>query len=452
MKAKTWTPRSWRTKPAEQIPFYPDAAKLAAVEARLAACPPLIFAGEARRLQDRLARVAAGKAFLLQGGDCAESFNDFKANTIRDTFRIILQMAIVLGFGTKKPIVKVCRAAGQFAKPRSGGYETRNGVTLPAYRGDMVNGFEFDAAARTPDPARMERAYAQSAATLNLLRAFAQGGYADLRRVHAWNLGFLKKSPVHKHYESIAKRLEETLSFMESLGITGESNPQIRETEFFTSHEALLLNYEQALVRRDSTTADAGKGYEGDWYDCSAHMLWVGRRTQRPDGAHVEFLRGVGNPLGLKCGPDMSACELIKLIDILNPENIPGRLTLIVRMGHEKVKYKLPALIKKVVREGRAVVWCCDPMHGNTIVTKTGYKTRPFSDILGEARAFNEIHHAEGTYPGGVHFELTGNDVVECLGGDQAITEEHLAEGHYETLCDPRLNARQSLELAFRLF
>ena len=410
MKAKAWTPGSWRAKPAEQIPSYPDAAKLAAVEARLAACPPLIFAGEARRLQDRLASVASGKAFLLQGGDCAESFNDFKAKTIRDTFRIILQMAIVLGFGTKKPIVKVCRAAGQFAKPRSGVSETRNGVTLPAYRGDMVNGFEFDAAARTPDPARMERAYAQSAATLNLLRAFAQGVCAS------------------------------------------ESSPQIREAEFFTSHEALLLNYEQALVRRDSTTADAKKGYEGDWCDCSAHMLWVGRRTQRPDGAHIEFLRGVGNPLGLKCGPDMSAGELIKLIDILNPENIPGRLTLIVRMGHEKVKDKLPALIKKVVREGRAVVWCCDPMHGNTIVTKTGYKTRPFSDILGEARAFNEIHHAEGTYPGGVHFELTGNDVVECLGGDQAITEEHLAEGHYETLCDPRLNARQSLELAFRLF
>ncbi len=451
MKAKIWTPDSWRTKPAEQMPAYPDAGKLAAVEARLASYPPLIFAGEARRLQDRLAQVAAGKAFLLQGGDCAESFGDFKANTIRDTFRIILQMAIVLGFGTKKQVVKVCRAAGQFAKPRSGGSETRDGVTLPAYRGDMVNGFEFEAAARIPDPARMERAYTQSASTLNLLRAFAQGGYADLHQVHAWNLDFLKKSPVNDHYESIARRLDETLSFMASLGITSESSPQIREAEFFTSHEALLLNYEQAFVRRDSTTAHAQKGYEGDWYDCSAHMLWIGRRTQRPDGAHVEFLSGVKNPIGLKCGPEMSAGELIRLIDILNPENVPGRLTLIVRMGHEKVKDHLPALIKKVSQEGRAVIWCCDPMHGNTIVTKTGYKTRPFSDILSEVRAFNEIHHAEGTYPGGVHFELTGIDVVECLGGDQAITEEHLAEGHYETLCDPRLNARQSLELAFRL-
>jgi len=433
------------------MPSYPDTAKLAAVEARLASYPPLIFAGEARRLQERLAQVAAGKAFLLQGGDCAESFSDFRANTIRDDFRIILQMAIVLGFSTKKQIVKVCRAAGQFAKPRSNDLETRGGVTLPAYRGDMVNGFEFDPAARTPDPERMERAYAQSASTLNLLRAFAHGGYADLHQVHAWNLDFIKKSPENSHYENIAGRLEETLSFMASLGVTAESSPQIREAEFFTSHEALLLNYEQAFTRRDSTTADPRRGYDGDWFDCSAHMLWLGRRTQDPDGAHVEFLRGVRNPIGIKCGAEMSPAELMELIDILNPGNTPGRLTLITRMGHEKIKAALPALIRRVEREGRSVVWCCDPMHGNTTVTRNGYKTRSFGDILKEVRAFNEIHRAEGTYPGGVHFELTGNDVVECLGGDQKITEEHLAEGRYETLCDPRLNARQSLELAFRL-
>lgn len=449
-----WTPDSWRNKKAAQMPKYPDMNKVVEVEGRLATYPPLVFAGESRRLKERLASVAEGQAFLLHGGDCAESFNEFRANTIRDNFRILLQMAVVLTFGVKKPVVKIGRVAGQFAKPRSNDLEERKGQSLPSYRGDIINGFDFDPAARTPDPARMERAYVQSVATLNLLRAFSQGGFADLHQVHAWNLDFVRKarSQQSEHYEDIARRLEEALSFMQSIGISKDNTPQIYETEIYTSHEALLLNYEQALTRRDSTTARPADGYEGDWYDCSAHMLWIGDRTRQPDGAHVEFLRGVKNPIGLKCGPSLKPDELIQLIDTLNPHNQPGRLTLISRMGHDKIEQYLPTLIKKVRSEGRKVVWCCDPMHGNTISASNGYKTRPFGHILTEVRKFFEIHQAHGTIAGGVHFELTGKDVIECIGGDQEIMEEHLAEGLYETLCDPRLNATQALELAFNLF
>jgi 3-deoxy-7-phosphoheptulonate synthase len=446
-----WSPDSWKSKKAEQMPVYPDAAKLAQVEARLASYPPLVFAGEARSLKEKLADVAEGRAFLLQGGDCAESFSDFRANTIRDTFRVLLQMAVVLTFGAKRPIVKVGRMAGQFAKPRSNPNETHGGVTLPVYRGDIINGNPFDEKSRIPDPERMERAYVQSASTLNLLRAFSRGGYADLHQIHAWNLDFVKKSSQTARYEAVAKRLDETLAFMAAVGVNSANTQAIREVEFYTSHEALLLPYEQALTRQDSTTARPTEGYAGDWYDCSAHMLWLGERTRQPDGAHVEFLRGIKNPIGVKCGPNMSPDDLIRLIDILNPENEPGRLTLITRMGHEKIAKGLPPLIQRVRNECREVVWCCDPMHGNTVTASNGYKTRNFQHILSEVKSFFAIHQAEGTYAGGVHFELTGRDVVECLGGDQAIKEEHLAEGLYETLCDPRLNATQALELAFQI-
>lgn len=446
-----WTPDSWRQKAKHQIPEYENQAKLKEVEQTLSKFPPLVFAGEARQLKARLAQVAQGKAFLLQGGDCAESFDEFRSNTIRDNFRILLQMAVVLTFGERKPIVKVGRVAGQFAKPRSNTEETRDGVTLPSYRGDIINGFNFDKASRVPDPERMIRAYVQAASTLNLLRALAQGGYADLNQVHAWNLDFVKKSSQATRYETVAKRLDDALTFMAALGITSETTPQIRESEFYTSHEALLLYYEQALTRRDSTTARPQDGYEGDWYDCSGHMLWIGERTRQPDGAHVEFLSGVKNPIGLKCGPNMTPDELMVLIDKLNPTDEAGRLTLITRMGHEHVDKKLVPLLRRVKQEGRTVVWCCDPMHGNTITTPNGYKTRAFQSILNEVKGFNEVHKAEGTYAGGVHFELTGKDVVECLGGDQEITHETLAQGNYQTLCDPRLNATQALELAFQL-
>ncbi|MEK6554978.1 MAG: 3-deoxy-7-phosphoheptulonate synthase class II [Bdellovibrionota bacterium] len=448
-----WSPDSWRKKKASQIPQYPNQEKLAEVEARLASYPPLVFAGEARTLKQRLASVSRGEAFLLQGGDCAESFNEFRANTIRDTFRVLLQMSIVLTFGKKKPIIKIGRVAGQFAKPRSNDTETRGDVTLPSYRGDIINGFDFNEASRIPDPTRMERAYVQSASTLNLLRAFSNGGFADLRQVHSWNLDFVKKNNTQSnHYEDIAKRLDETLAFMQACGISSENTPQIHEVEFFTSHEALLLHYEQALTRRDSTSARPQDGYEGDWYDCSGHMLWIGDRTRQLDGAHVEFLRGVKNPIGLKCGPSSKPDELMKLIDILNPENEAGRLTLISRMGHDKIDDFLPTLVQKVRASGKNVVWCCDPMHGNTITATNGFKTRPFGNILTEVQKFFAIHKSLGTIAGGVHFELTGKDVVECTGGDQEILEEHLAEGLYETLCDPRLNASQALELAFQLY
>ncbi len=451
MKNQEWSPESWKKKRAQQIPAYPDQTKLAEVEARLSTYPPLVFAGEARQLKARLSQIVEGKAFLLHGGDCAESFVDFRANTIRDNFRILLQMAVILTFSGKKQVVKVGRTAGQFAKPRSNETETQNGVTLPSYRGDIINGYNFTEEERIPDPQRMERAYFQSASTLNLLRAFSQGGYADLNQVHAWNLDFVKKSAQTTQYENLASRLDESLSFMAALGFSSETTLQIRETEFYTSHEALLLPYEQALTRRDSTTAKPEEGYEGDWYDCAAHLLWIGERTRQPDGAHVEFLRGVENPIGLKCGPNMKPDELLRLIDILNPENEPGKLTLITRMGYQKIDTGLIPLIRKVQEEGRKVVWCSDPMHGNTTTASNGYKTRNFQHVLTEVQKFLSIHESEGTHAGGVHFELTGKNVVECTGGDQEITEQHLAEGLYETLCDPRLNASQALELAFKL-
>ncbi len=438
--AGKWTPNDWRGYPIRQQPEYPDPAALEAVEARLGTCPPLVFAGEARRLTSQLAEVAEGRAFLLQGGDCAESFAEFHADNIRDTFRVLLQMAVVLTYGANCPVVKVGRIAGQFVKPRSADTEEQNGVVLPSYRGDMVNAMAFTAEARTPDPERLMQCYAQSAATLNLLRAFAQGGYADLRRVHRWNHGFVARSPQGERYQEFADRISEALDFMAACGITSETTPQIAATDFYTSHEALLLQYEQALTRIDSTT--------GDWYDCSAHMLWIGDRTRQVDGAHVAFLRGVGNPIGVKAGPTLGADELLRLIDALNPGNEPGRLTVICRMGADKVEKLLPPLVRAITREGRKVVWACDPMHGNTVKSSTGYKTRAVERILAEVRGFFAVHLAEGTYAGGVHFEMTGQDVTECIGGAQEITEHGLAD-RYHTHCDPRLNASQALELAF---
>jgi 3-deoxy-7-phosphoheptulonate synthase len=422
------------------MPEYGDLAALAAVEARLKTHPPLVFAGEARNLTAALAQVAGGKAFLLQGGDCAESFAEFHPDNIRDTFRILLQMAVVLTFAAGVPVVKVGRIAGQFAKPRSDDLETRDGITLPSYRGDNINGSEFTAEARAPDPARLMQAYAQSAATLNLLRAFASGGYADLHNVHRWTLGFIAGSPAGEQYKVLAQRISESLDFMVACGITPKSVPQLRTTDFYTSHEALLLGYEQAMTRVDSTS--------GDWYDTSAHLLWIGDRTRQVDGAHVEFCRGIKNPIGLKCGPSMSEDELLRLAAVLNPENRPGRLTLITRFGADKVGEKLPPLIRAVKREGLSVVWSCDPMHGNTIKLQSGFKTRPVDRILDEVRGFFAVHRAEGTHAGGVHFEMTGQDVTECLGGAQAIREIDLHD-RYQTACDPRLNASQALELAF---
>ena len=427
--------------PIRQVPDYPDQAALVAMEGKIARFPPLVFAGEARSLRAALARAGDGQAFVLQGGDCAEGFPDFTANTIRDTFRVLLQMAVVLTFGGSVPVVKLGRMAGQFAKPRSSDVETKDGVTLPSYRGDIVNGPDFTAEARTPDPSRMEFAYMQSAGTLNLLRAFATGGYADLHEVHRWTLDFAQRSPLAARYEDLAGRIDETLNFMKACGMS--DLPQVRETDFYTSHESLLLPYEQALTRVDSTS--------GDWYACSAHFLWIGDRTRQPDGAHVEFLRGVKNPIGMKVGPSMDADELVRLTEILNPANEKGRLTLISRMGATKVEEKLAPLVRAVARAGRNVVWLCDPMHGNTTTVGTGkasYKTRAFDAILGEVRGFFNVHEAEGTVAGGVHVEMTGREVTECLGGAHRLSEADLA-ANYATFCDPRLNAEQSLELAF---
>jgi 3-deoxy-7-phosphoheptulonate synthase len=440
--AADWSLTSWRGRPAQQMPVYADTAALADAEARLRRYPPLVFAGEARKLKGALAKVAAGEAFLLQGGDCAESFVDFSANNIRDTFRVLLQMAVVLTYGAGVPVVKLGRMAGQFAKPRSSNVEKVGEVELPSYRGDNVNGFEFTAASRLPNPERMVQAYNQSAATLNLLRAFAQGGYADLHEVNRWNLDFVRNSPAAAKYEDLAARLDETLNFMAACGLNSATTPQIAETDFFTSHEALLLPYEEALTRVDSTS--------GDWYDCSAHMLWIGDRTRQPDGAHVEFLRGVRNPIGFKCGPSLSVEDTLRLIDTLNPANEPGRIVLIVRMGAEKVAEKLPPLVRAVKRAGKSVVWSCDPMHGNTVTANNGRKTRHFDSILREVKEFFAVHRAEGTHPGGVHFEMTGQEVTECIGGSTEITVDNLNE-RYETQCDPRLNASQVLELAFLL-
>ncbi len=435
-----WALDSWKTKTAHQMPVYEDIKALEAVEKTLSNYPPLVFAGEARNLKKGLAKASAGEAFLLQGGDCAESFAEFHPKNIRDTFRVILQMAIVMTFAAGMPVIKVGRLAGQFAKPRSEPNETRNGVTLPSYKGDIINGSEFTPQSRRADPQRIVQAYNQSAATLNLVRAFAHGGYADLHRVNKWNLDFVKGHPLSERYQDMSERLTQTLDFLSAAGITSENSQQIREVDFYTSHEALLLPYEQALTRIDSTT--------GDWYDVSSHFLWIGDRTRQPDGAHVEFLRGVKNPLGMKCGPSLSTDDLMRLLDTLNPHNEPGRITLISRMGHEKAEKFLPALVRKIKSEGRAVVWSCDPMHGNTRTSSTGYKTREFENILTEVRAFFNVHHAEGTHAGGIHLELTGQNVTECTGGGHKITEEDLAE-RYHTHCDPRLNASQALELAF---
>ncbi len=434
-----WSPNSWRAKPIQQVPSYPDFTALEDVEARLATFPPLVFAGEARKLKKQLASVANGEAFLLQGGDCAESFAEHGADNIRDFFRVFLQMSVVLTYAGAQPVVKVGRIAGQFAKPRSSDIEKQGDVALPSYRGDIINGIDFDEKSRIPDPARQEMAYRQSAATLNLLRAFAQGGYASLENVHKWMLGFISDSPQAAKYEALANRITETMEFMRAVGITSESNYALRETDFYTSHEALLLGYEQALTRIDSTS--------GDWYATSGHMIWIGDRTRQPDHAHIEYCRGIKNPLGLKCGPSLTPDGLIELIDQLNPENEPGRLTLIARFGAEKVGDHLPKLVRAVEKEGRKVVWSCDPMHGNTI-TAAGYKTRPFDRILQEVQNFFEVHRAEGTHPGGIHVEMTGKNVTECTGGARAIRDEELQD-RYHTHCDPRLNAEQAVELAF---
>lgn len=437
-----WTPASWRQNPAVQMPTYPDKEALGKVEQNLAKVPPLVFAGEVRLLKKNLAKVSQGKAFILQGGDCAEAFDDIRPDNIRDTFKILLQMAVTLTWGAKMPIVKIGRMAGQFAKPRSADTEVVNGVELPSYRGDIINAFDFTSEARIPDPNRMLEGYYKSASTLNLLRAFAQGGFADLEKVHRWNVDFVRNPAISNRFENIAMRLDETFDFMRACGIDPQNVTQLQETEFYTSHEALLLNYEQALTRKDSLT--------GDWYDTSAHMLWIGERTRQIDHAHVEFCSGVQNPIGMKVSHALAPDDLLRLIDKINPQNEEGKMVLITRMGADNLRKHLPTLIKAVQKEGRNVAWICDPMHANTFKSSTGYKTRSFDNILGEVRAFFDVHNDMGTYAGGVHFEMTGTDVTECIGGSLEVTEEDL-HSRYHTACDPRLNAQQSLELAFIL-
>lgn len=439
---EAWSPTSWKAAEARQLPVYGDARALAEVEQMLARFPPLVFAGEARALTQDLAKVADGKAFLLQGGDCAESFAEFHPNNIRDTFRVILQMAVVLTFASKLPVIKLGRMAGQFAKPRSGEFEEQADIRLPSYRGDIVNDIAFDETARTPDPRRMVQAYNQSAATLNLLRAFSSGGYANLHQVQAWTHDFMGRSPWTRQYRDIADRIGEALDFMSACGIDMETVPQLKATQFYTSHEALLLPYEQALTRQDSLT--------GGWYDTSAHFLWIGDRTRFEGSAHVEFLRGIGNPIGIKCGPSLEPPTLLRLLDTLNPARVSGRITLITRFGHDRIEAGLPPLVRAVQQEGHPVVWSCDPMHGNVIKAGNGYKTRPFERILAEVRGFFAVHRAEGSFGGGIHVEMTGQNVTECTGGAVDVTELSLAD-RYHTHCDPRLNAAQSLELAFLL-
>jgi len=436
-----WNLDSWKYRVAKHMPNYENEKDLKNVEQKLASFPPLVFAGEVRSLKNQLKEVSDGNAFLLQGGDCAESFSEFNADNIRDTFRVILQMAVVLTSGMKLPVIKVGRMAGQFAKPRSNPTEIINDLELESYKGDIINGIDFNQKDRDPNPDRLIQAYNQSASTLNLLRAFSQGGFANLNKIHQWNLNFVKGENAAK-FREISSRIDECLSFMEACGINGNSVRQLNETDFFTSHEALLLQYEEALTRIDSTS--------GKWYDVSAHMLWVGDRTRQLDGAHIEFLRGIENPIGIKVGPSTKTEELLKILDVLNPNNEAGKITLICRMGHEKVSGILPKIIRSVNSAGKNVVWTCDPMHGNTIKSNTGFKTRPLKDIISEIQQFFQIHRSEGTYPGGVHLEMTGQDVTECMGGLQEITDEDL-KNRYHTYCDPRLNASQSLELAFLL-
>ena len=434
-----WQKTDWRAKPRVQMPDYTDAEALTAVEAQLAKYPPLVFAGEARRLRSQLAAASRGEAFLLQGGDCAESFDQFSADAIRDTFKVMLQMAMVLTYGAKVPVVKVGRMAGQFAKPRSAPTEVVDGVELPSYRGDIINKLDFTPEARIPDPAKMLQAYTQAAATLNLLRAFSTGGLADVHQVHSWTLGFTEGEQAAE-YREMAQRISDTLGFMKAAGLDADRAPSLQTVDFYTSHESLLLEYEEALTRVDSTT--------GTWIAGSGHMIWIGDRTRQPDGAHVEFARGVQNPIGLKCGPTTTPEDLKVLMEKLNPNNEAGRLTLIARFGAGSVGEHLPRLIKTVQEEGANVLWTCDPMHGNTIKSSSGYKTRPFDSVLREVREFFGVHAAEGTIPGGVHFEMTGQDVTECTGGVRAVSDEDLSH-RYHTACDPRLNASQSLELAF---
>ena len=436
-----WTKESWRELNILQQPDYEDKAKLKEVENKLASLPPLVFAGEARRLQGRLAQVCEGKAFLLQGGDCAESFANFSANSIRDTFKVMLQMAIVLTFASGCPVVKVGRVAGQFAKPRSSDTETINGITLPSYRGDIINSPVFSAEARKADPARMLEAYHQSAATLNLLRAFARGGLADLQQVHKWNLGFVKNAGSGtEKFEHLAEQISQALAFMEACGINTKNSPTLRETAFYTSHEALLLPYEEALTRIDSLS--------GEPYCCSAHMLWIGERTRGLDDAHVHFLSGVKNPIGCKMGPNATADDIIKIANKINPANEAGRFNIIIRMGSQLIGERLPKILEGVKREGLNILWSIDPMHGNTVKASNGYKTREFEAVMSEVKSFFDIHKACGTVAGGVHLEMTGNDVTECTGGISGVSEADLAS-RYETQCDPRLNAEQALELAF---
>ncbi|WP_422137434.1 class II 3-deoxy-7-phosphoheptulonate synthase [Endozoicomonas sp. ALC020] len=439
---KQWQVDSWREMPVIQLPEYPDQDHLKQVEQQLHRMPPLVFAGEVRALRQKLTAATEGKAFLLQGGDCAESFLEFSADNIRDTFKVLMQMAVALTFGASCPVIKVGRMAGQFAKPRSSGTEVIEGVELPIYRGDIINAMDATVESRIPDPERMLKAYHQASSTLNLLRAFAQGGLASLEQVHAWNLDFVASSPQSEQYSHLADRIDEALDFMRACGISSEHSRVISETDFYTSHEALLLPYEQAMTRQDSLS--------GHWYDCSAHMLWVGDRTRQVEGGHVEFVRGISNPIGLKAGPTMPPEDLIRLIDLISPDNEAGRLNVIVRMGADNVEKHLPELIRAVEREGRQVLWSCDPMHGNTFKASNGYKTREVSRILREVKQFFAVHQAEGTYAGGVHFEMTGQKVTECIGGSRAVTEDSLGN-RYHTHCDPRLNADQALELAFMI-
>jgi len=440
MAQSNWAPSSWRNYPILQQPMYPDSQALRKVEQQLAALPPLVFAGEIDQLHSDLGKVAQGKAFLLQGGDCAESFLEFGADKIRDTFKVLMQMAIIMTFSASCPVVKVGRIAGQFAKPRSSDTETCEGIELPSYRGDIVNDIAFTETAREASPERLIDAYHQATATLNLLRAFAQGGFADLHQVHVWNQNFVTSSPLSNKYQHLADQIDQSLRFMEACGITAKNTPQLHETSLYTSHEALLLSYEEALTRQDSLS--------GDWYDCSAHMLWVGDRTRQPDHAHIEFLRGIKNPMGIKIGPSTQVSELETLLERLNPNNQAGRITLITRMGANKITAHLPDLVRAVKHSGHQVIWSSDPMHGNTIKASTGYKTRRVDDILKEIKGFFEVHKAEGTYAGGVHFEMTGQNVTECIGGAYMISEQDLAD-RYHTHCDPRLNGEQALELAF---
>jgi len=438
-----WTPNSWRNFPIKQQPTYPNKDELLKVEAELASYPPLIFAEEARNLKSQLANVSNGEAFLLQGGDCAESFSNFDANNIKSLFQVMMQMAVVMTFSGGKPVVKVGRVAGQFAKPRSSDTEIIDGVEYPSYRGDIINGIEANMEQRVPNPKKLLKAYNQSAATLNLLRAFARGGMADLNKVHRWNLDYMSNHSLGTKYDEMATKISETLKFMESCGISSDNTPQLKQTTLFTSHEALLLNYEEALTRKDSLT--------DQWYDCSAHMLWIGDRTRALDEAHIEYFRGIKNPIGCKVGPTMQEDELIKLIDTLNPDNEAGRLNLIVRMGADKIADHFPKLLAKVESEGKKIVWSCDPMHGNVEKADNGYKTRDFANILSEVKQFFQIHKAQGSIAGGIHLEMTGQDVTECTGSASCgITTDDLTS-RYHTQCDPRLNADQSLELAFMI-